>query len=225
MFEKSKYSSLILLLGAGGALIYFWKKSTDDTSNVHGYYFGPSLSHEQEHTSSNDADEENDSDDLSLNSLSLESSPHKFLKKPLYYISQKENSAKMNNTQNDSNIDSHVRIRNPCPKCEKGTCRLKKHQLPKISSNSSSCYSGSPNMQMKTSTPEFISSEEDLILQRTVASNRLTYRFYRPGLDLRMKGDGSDKNMNRSNTTPIQQQSRPYRNEHPGASAETDHWP
>ena len=211
ILNKAKYSSLIILLGAGGAVIYFWRKSIaspdtsprspglsarsfikwlfdeelvedemENTSDVHGYYFGPILSN-NEHGSSEDADEEDDSDDLSLNSLSAKSSPHKFLKKPFFDISLNGSTARFKNNRNNFNTCSPVQITHPCPKCVKGTCRLKKHQLPKNSSNSSSCYSGSPKTQMKTSIPEFLYSEEDQILQKTFASNRLTYRYYRPG--------------------------------------------
>ena len=121
LLNKVKCSSWIVLLGAGGAILYLLRKSvnnssdipprsprlstrsfmkwlleeelvedgTDDTSQVHGYYFGPSLSNNQEQYSSNDADEENDSDDLSLSSLSAQSSPCKFLKKSLFDLSFK----------------------------------------------------------------------------------------------------------------------------------------
>jgi hypothetical protein len=223
--NKAKVSGWIVLVGAGGVILYLWRKSLknssdtpprsprlsarsfmkwlldeelledgyDDTSNVHGYYFGPSLSESNGQYSSNDADEENDSDDLSLNSLSAKSSPCKFLKKPLFDLSFKGNTARFKNLVTCTNTENSTWITNPCPKCEKGTCRLKKHQLPKNPSNSSSCYSDSPILALKSSTPDILSGEEDQILQRTVASNKLTYRYYRPGVDLRMQGDGSDQ--------------------------------
>ena len=56
-------------------------------------------------------------------------------------------------------------------------------------SSSSSCYSGSPALRVKTSTPD---AESDLVLQRTVATNRLTFRNFVPGQDLRMRGDGCE---------------------------------
>jgi len=233
--NKVKYSGWVVLIGTGGAILYLWRKSlrnsnetpprsprlsarsfmkwlldeelledgTDDTSDVHGYYFGPSLSdNHQGQYSSNDADEENDSDDLSLNSLSAKSSPCKFLKKPLLDLSFKGNSARFKNI-----TDNPMWISNPCPKCEKGTCRLKKHQLPKNPSNTSSCYSESPKNQF-TSTPDLLSSEEDQILQRTVASNKLTYRYYRPGVDLRMQGDGSDQVYEIDSATPTTERAK-----------------
>jgi len=180
---------------------------SDDPSNVHGYYFGPSLNDFHGQYSSNDADEETDSDDLSLNSLSAKSSPCKFLKKPLYDLGFKGNTARFKNLVNNTKYEN-TWIPNPCPKCEKGTCRLKKHQLPKNPSNSSSCYSESPIFALKTSTPDLLSGEEDQILQRTVASNKLTYRYYRPGVDLRMQGDGSDQVDEVSSATPLSVKSK-----------------
>lgn len=232
--NKAKFSGWVVLVGAGGVILYLWSKSlkhssdtpprsprlsarsfmkwlldeelledeSDDPSNVHGYYFGPSLSDVHEQYSSNDADEENDSDDLSLNSLSAKSSPCKFLKKPLYDLSFKGNTTRFKTEENNTKYQN-MWIPNPCPKCEKGTCRLKKHQLPKNPSNTSSCYSESPIFALKTSTPDSLSGEEDQILQRTVASNKLTYRYYRPGVDLRMQGDGSDHVDEIGNATPL----------------------
>lgn len=228
VWNKAKSSSLLVLVGAGAAFIYFWRKSlqndppnspnlppssprlsargfikwlfeeelvedgTYDPSHIHGYYFGPSLSENLGQSSSNDADCENDSDDLSLNSLSASSSPCRFLSKPLYNISLKGNIERLKTNKCKSAFNNPVQITNPCPKCEKGTCRLKKHQTQNIFSSSSSCYSGSPKIHTKT--PDLLQhSYDDQILQRTVASSRLTYRYYRPGFDLRMRGDGSDE--------------------------------
>jgi len=216
IFNRAKYSSLLLLFGAGGAyLLLSWKSKgrfssspssrpnffdrsflkwllgeelvegeDGDIDHVHGYYFGPSLSVNDNLGSPNDADEEMDSDNLSLNSLSAPSSPYKFFQRPL---------SKANNQMMKNLFSVRQKILNPCPKCEKGICRLKKHQRRKNYSSSSSCYSDSPKAQRRTSSIDILKSDNDKILQRTVAFNTLTHRFYRPGLDLRMRGDGSEE--------------------------------
>jgi len=176
-----------------------------DSYDLHSYYFGPnniiyqeyidqfSNSHED---AANDAEDEADSEDFSLNSLSNKSSPVKFLKKPIFDISYDGKSARFRNLftpkVNDRESPSPVQTYNPCPNCVKGNCRLKRHQISTASSTTSSCYSGSPifRNRIKTSTPE--QAEEDQILQRTVAYNRLTFRHFVPGHDIRMRGDGCD---------------------------------
>jgi len=233
-----RLKSLIILMGAGGAVLYFMRRSRPPASNVgagsepwnetrwpgqglfewlfseelvedpslydsyslHSYYFGPDLAQLRDidhrgQASSNDAEDE-DSDDVSLNSLSNKSSPVKFLKKPLFDLSYDGSTARFRNVrtplhEQEYDSPSPVQISHPCPNCVKGSCRLKRHQFPPGSSASSSCYSGSPIFRIKTSTPD--QPEDDQILQRTVAYNRLTFRHYLPGQDIRMRGDGCEE--------------------------------
>lgn len=176
-----------------------------DSYDLHSYYFGPNNVIYQDYIDNitnshedpaNDAEDEDESEDFSLNSLSNKSSPVKFLKKPLFDISYDRKSARFRNLHtpnaNDRESPSPVQIYHPCPNCVKGNCRLKRHQLSTASSTTSSCYSGSPifRNRIKTSTPE--QAEEDQIMQRTVAYNRLTFRHFVPGHDIRMRGDGCD---------------------------------
>ena len=107
----------------------------DDETEVFSRYFGPDPL--EDHGSSGDADAENDSDDLSLNSLSVDSSPRKLLKRQ--WVGQEEGTP--------------AAISHPCPKCVKGTCRLRRHLASRASSTPSSCYSTSPkSWPMDTST-------------------------------------------------------------------------
>ena len=192
-----------------------------DSYNLHGYYFGPDMSHYPEdsldpsdpHVSSNDAeDEDSDGDDLSLNSLSNKSSPVKFLKKPLFDLSRDGTTARFHTPlfsdsrhglgEDEDSLVSPLSVPHPCPNCVKGTCRLKRHyrHLPvpaNNSSTSSSCYSGSPiyRYKVKTSTPDLAPDSLDAdstAVQRAVAFNRLTFRHHGPGRDLRMRGDGAE---------------------------------
>ena len=206
LLNKAKYGGLVLLLGAGGVIVYFLSKKSwaegegfgkggdgqgasqssskgfvkwlfeeelvedfDDEANVFGRYFGPA------DPSSGDADGENESDDLSLNSLSTSPSPRRLLRRPLATLPRPER-------------NSPVNITNPCPRCDKGTCRLKKHLASRTSSTPSSCYSNSPRTlrPMKTSTPE------DLAVQRTLALGRLSSLIHGVGDDLRQEGDGQE---------------------------------
>ena len=160
----------------------------DSYTFLHSHYFGPasppSPAEFARIASGHEADIE---DDVSLNSLSVQSSPKKFLKAPLFDIRQRGRSRHYL----DRFSTPVTIISNPCPKCVKGTCRLKKHQMYLTSSSSgSSAYSGSPQNRVnkqKTSTPE---QEEDAILRRTDAT---LPGFFRPGRDVRMDGDGSDE--------------------------------
>ena len=147
-----------------------------DYHQLSSYYFGPEMGLAQ--TSSSD------SEDLSLNSLSNKSSPVKFLRAPLYDLSPVGLSSILQHykTPGGGGVAG-------CRRCARGSCRLKRHQQPPGSSSSSSCYSGSPALRVKTSTPD---TEADLVLQRTVASNRLTFRNFVPGQDLRIRGDGCE---------------------------------
>ena len=192
-----------------------------DSYNLHGYYFGPDMSHYPEdsldpsdpHVSSNDAeDEDSDGDDLSLNSLSNKSSPVKFLKKPLFDLSRDGTTARFHTPlfsdsrlglgEDEDSLVSPLSVPHPCPNCVKGTCRVKRHyrHLPvpaNNSSTSSSCYSGSPiyRYKVKTSTPDLAPDSLDAdstAVQRAVAFNRLTFRNHGPGRDLRMRGDGAE---------------------------------
>jgi len=217
ILNRAKYSGMLLFFGAGGAyILWSWKSKGGSSSSpssrpnfldrsfwkwllgeelvegednnidhVHGYYFGPSLSVNDNLGSPNDADQEMDSDNLSLNSLSATSSPYKFFQRPL---------SKANNQMMKNLVSVRQKILNPCPKCEKGICRLKKHQRRKNYSSSSSCYSDSPKAQKRrTSSIDTLKYDDDKIIQRSVAFNTLTHRIYKPGLDLRMRGDGSEE--------------------------------
>ena len=205
-----KLKSLVVLVGAGGVLLYLLRRSRPPSSssswpgqgllawllaeelvedprtfyshhhNLNSYYFGPELGQVQPPSPSSD------SEDLSLNSLSSKSSPVKFLRAPLYDLSP-GGLASILKHYRTPRVSASVRS---CRKCERGTCRLRRHQVkPASSSSSSSCYSGSPGLRVKPSTPD---TESELVLQRTVATNRLTFRNFVPGHDLRMRGDGSE---------------------------------
>ena len=220
LLRKTRYPGLVLLLGAGGVVVYlllqgrkhgspgsrrrtpryqprsFWSWLFDeelvedlskDSYFLHSHYFGPSTSPPEPQPSlgggsSNEADVES-GDDVSLNSLSLEASPRRLLKRPLFDIRTR------GRTQHY--LDKTVQISNPCPRCVKGTCRLKKHQIyQNTCSGSSSNYSGSPQNQtngQKTSTPEL---EDDRFICRV---NSSLPGFFRPGRDERKDGDGSDE--------------------------------
>ena len=239
--RDAKLKSVLLVLGAGGAVLYYYRKLKPvspghdtgrsgevmvhqwpgqsiwewlfaeelvqdpslfyDSHNLSSYYFGPEPDLYQRGVvqlheypgSSHDADAE-DSDDYSLNCVSLYPSPVKFLRRPLSANTR----AKYTQTPVTSHLihdesQSPVQISHPCPNCVKGTCRLKRHQLPLpgTSSSSSSCYSGSPLYRIKTSTPE--QTEEELTLQRTMNYNKLLRRHYQLGLDPRMSGDGCEE--------------------------------
>ena len=176
-----------------------------DSYGLHSYYFGPNntlyLGDVNTQDDSNDAEDEAEDEDLSLNSLSNPSSPVKFLKKPIFDLNSSFG-PRRGLTPVYHDMSGHTPVYrdispspvpgcHPCPNCVKGTCRLKRHQLGNVSSTSSSCYSGSPIFRVKTSTPEQ-QGEDDQILQRTVAYNRLTFRHHAPGHDIRMRGDGCD---------------------------------
>ena len=220
LLRKTRYPGLVLLLGAGGLVVYlvfqgrrqrspgsrrrtpryqpksFWSWLFDeelvedlskDSYYLHSHYFGPSTSTPEAQPSlgggsSNEADIESE-EDVSLNSLSLEASPRRLLKRPLFDIRAR------GRTQHF--LEKNVQITNPCPRCVKGTCRLKKHQIyQNSSSGSSSTYSGSPKNQtntQKTSTPEI---EEDRSICRV---NLSLPGFFHPGRDERKDGDGSDE--------------------------------
>jgi len=212
LLNKAKYGGLVLLLGAGGVVVYFLSRKSwadgddygrggneptnsqssskgfvkwlfeeelvedlDDETNVFGRYFGPADPSLERCMSSGDADGENESDDLSLNSLSTSPSPRRFLRRPL-------------STQQRPEQNCRVNISNPCPRCDKGICRLKKHLASRASSTPSSCYSNSPRTlrPIKTSTPE------DMAVQRTLALGRLSSLFHGVGGDLRQEGDGQE---------------------------------
>ena len=166
-----------------------------DSYGLHSYYFGPNntlylgdIVHQDD---SNDAEDEAEDEDLSLNCLSNPSSPVKFLKKPIFDLNSSFGPRRGLTPVYRDISPSPVPGCHPCPNCVKGTCRLKRHQLGNVSSTSSSCYSGSPIFRVKTSTPD--QGEDDQILQRTVAYNRLTFRRHAPGHDIRMRGDGCDE--------------------------------
>ena len=213
-----KLKSLVVLLGAGGVILYLIRRSRPPASwpgqgqsqvtlstqthvslisgfldwllaeelvedpasfydhhQLSSYYFGPELGQAQAALSS-------DSEDLSLNSLSNKSSPVKFLRAPLYDLSPVGLASILQQYKTPAVTG--------CRKCARGSCRLRRHQQPPgSSSSSSSCYSGSPALRVKTSTPD---TEAELVLQRAVASNRLTFRNFVPGQDLRMRGDGCE---------------------------------
>ena len=148
--------------------------------NLTSHYFGPELGELQPPSPASD------SEDLSLNSLSSKSSPVRFLRAPLYDLSPGGLASILQHYRTPA---SQASVRS-CRRCERGTCRLRRHQTqPASSSSSSSCYSGSPALRIKTSTPD---TEAELVLQRTVATNRLTFRNFVPGHDLRMRGDGCE---------------------------------
>ena len=203
-----KLKSLVVLVGAGGLVLYLLRRSRPPSSswpgqgllawllaeevvedaatfyshhyNLNSYYFGPELGQVQPPSPSSD------SEDLSLNSLSSKSSPVRFLRAPLYDLSPGGLASILQHYRTPA-VSSSVRS---CRRCERGTCRLRRHQVhPASSSSSSSCYSGSPGLRVKTSTPD---TESELVLQRTVATNRLTFRNFVPGHDLRMRGDGCE---------------------------------
>jgi len=258
LLRRARYSSLILLLGAGGVVVYLLKKGnrgrtqrgsptsppverrrkprfearsfwswlvdgelvedfSEDSYFLHSHYFGPSLSAQSNLPSVSCSGHESElmdseAEDVSLNSLNLHTSPKRFLKRPLFDIrnrSRRSSRSRAMSAQQYSHNTS-IHISNPCPKCVKGTCRLKKHQMylnPACSSSSSgsSNYSGSPqyrlNHQQKTSTPECDAATVDDHL----------HGFFRPGYDERMSGDGSDEmdapslnyQMNKLNRTPV----------------------
>jgi len=211
LLDKAKCGGLVLLLGVGGVIVYLMKRKSgrrrdyadgDDDGNsmfphnlvkwlvedelvedlegevnVFGRYFGPTISLETS-AGSGDADGEHDSDDLSLNSISSDSSPRRmFLRRPINVIRRKDRTP--------------AKIPNPCPRCVKGTCRLKRHLASRSSStpSSSSCYSGSPktSRNLKTSTPD----TEDLSLQSSTALGRLSSPpYFFPGASQRQEGDG-----------------------------------
>ena len=148
--------------------------------NLTSHYFGPELGELQPPSPASD------SEDLSLNSLSSKSSPVRFLRAPLYDLSPGGLASILQHYRTPA---SQASVKS-CRRCERGTCRLRRHQTqPASSSSSSSCYSGSPALRIKTSTPD---TEAELVLQRAVASNRLTFRNFVPGQDLRMRGDGCE---------------------------------
>ena len=213
LLNKAKYGGLVLLLGAGGVVVYLLSKKSwvdgedhgrgggenansqtsskgfvkwlfeeelvedfDEETNVFGRYFGPADPSLERCMSSGDADEENDSDDLSLNSLSTSPSPRRFLRRPLA-------------TQQRPEQHYRVNITNPCPRCDKGICRLKKHIIAsRASSTPSSCYSNSP----RTSRPIKTSTPEEMAVQRTLALGRLSSLYHGVGADLRQEGDGQE---------------------------------
>ena len=209
LLNKARYSSLVLLLGAGGVVVYLLRKrrreerggereedgtnqrvtsksfvkwlfeeelveNFDDETDVVGRYFGPDPSSLEDRVSSGDADAENDSDDLSLNSLSNNLSPRRLLRR---------RSPRPERTP--------ANISNPCPRCVKGTCRLKRHLASRASSTPSSSYSTSPKSRqpLKTSTPEI----DDYVMQRPSAFSRLSSLYQRAGAVLRQQGDGQEK--------------------------------
>ena len=228
---------LVLLLGAGGAVLYLLRRSRPpasahassilsslvrglwewlyseeliedpssfyDSHSLNSYYFGPDLSqyrhngHHHDQVSSNDAEDEDSEDDLSLNCLSNKSSPVKFLRKPLFDLSTDGTTSRFKGLNSPflliEDQDSFVSpVTSLQPPSRGRKSRLRRHHLIPPSSSSSSNHSGSPifRFNMKTSTPD--QPEEEQILQRTVAFNRLT-RSQHSGLDaLRMRGDGSD---------------------------------
>lgn len=214
LLKRAKYSSLVLLLGAGGVVVYmlrsgkkkppsqdrkpryqpksFWswlfeEELVEDFSAdhyfLHSHYFGPSLSFSENLKTVADISGDRvidlplEQEDVSLNSLSMKTSPKKFLKRPLYDVRQRGKTY-----QFLERVATPAHITNPCPKCVKGTCRLKKHHVQQHSSSSSSNYSGSPQnrtYKQSTSTPDDLEDMNPAMLQV----------FFRQ----RMDGDGSDE--------------------------------
>ena len=202
LFNKAKYGGLVLLLGACGRVVYLlskkhWRGDGEggnrdpsqksfvkwlfeeelledfgEETNVFGRYFGPDPSLDGRLSSDGDADGENDSEDLSLNSLTSSPSSRKLLKTP-------------------------ATISHPCPRCDKGVCRLKRHLASRTSSTPSSSYSSSPHScrPVQTSTPD----TEEPPLQRTHALGRL---FHRGGAVLRQDGDGQERRQDEASSSP-----------------------
>ena len=207
LLRRTKYSSVVLLLGAGGAVVYLLRQGrrppsprsrrsrrfkprslwswlfeeelvedfTKDSYLLRSHYFGPAPSKPASRPClpyllpDPSAPQEKDG---GLNGLWAEDGPKKFLKRPLFDIRHRGQTRHL--LEKVSMSATPVHISNPCPRCVKGTCRLKKHQLYAHSSCSSSNYSGSPPNKPKTSTPD---PEDGLCV----------------GQQERLSGDGSDE--------------------------------
>ena len=177
-----------------------------DAYFLHSHYFGPAAASGRNHLHPpprlpsyllTDSDGSADRKCAGLNGLWAEDRPKKFLKRPLYDIRQRGETRHLVADHSGGKLlalpasintnTTPVHISNPCPRCVKGTCRLKKHQHQLIlqSSCSSSNYSGSPPGQhkVKTSTPD----PEDL---RAGLMTATTHHHHRPE---RLSGDGSDE--------------------------------
>jgi len=179
---------------------------TSDHYFLHSHYFGPSLSIPENLKTATESPGEPRFDlpnliheDVSLNSLSQKTSPKKFLKRPLYDVRQRGKTG----LYLERAVSNHAHISNPCPKCVKGTCRLKKHQQQQQSSSSSSTsYSGSPQSRTSslpaTSTPGELEDVDPALLQI----------FFRQ----RMDGDGSDEqDVSQLSETPVRFLKAQYR--------------
>lgn len=151
---------------------------TRDSYLLRSHYFGPAPSQPASRpclpyllTDPNEPQEKNGG----LNGLWAEDGPKKFLKRPLFDIRHRGQTRHLlEKVSMSSAAATPVHIANPCPRCVKGKCRLKKHQMYAHSSSSSSNYSGSPPNKPKTSTPD----PEDAMCV---------------GQQERLSGDGSDE--------------------------------
>jgi len=166
--------------------------------------------------------------DVSLNSFTSQSTPRKFLKAPLLFDirrsgqtrrSQSIKPGRSGGVQNLSAPPLSSRC-NPCPRCVKGTCRIKRHQVchqNEASSGSSSALSTSPINQfdrkyIKTSTPDMYEGDIHHCNQSQHKGSR------------RLDGDGSDETedpslhlsneLSRYAGTPVSSSERQYRPSH-----------
>lgn len=277
--DKNKGTSVILLLGAAGGIVFyvlrrknrsqdaptfpqdaskckkprfqkrgsFWswlfeEEIVEDLSRdsylLRSHYFGPSPSTTRpgskldmstsEYSTINLSSTEcaNFDHDVSLNSFTSQSTPRKFLKAPLLFDIRRSGQTRRSqslkpgrNVQNLSAPPLSTRC-NPCPRCVKGTCRIKRHQVcqqNEASSGSSSALSTSPINQfdrkyMKTSTPDMYEGELN-------HGNQSQHKGSR-----RLDGDGSDETedpslhlsneLSRYAGTPVGISERQYRPSH-----------
>lgn len=194
LLDRAKYPGLVILLGAGGVVLYFarygqkqitarMRDQGDMKHRVINWIFEDDEDNEEFGHSSvfnllqgyslgllrplvNKSLFEGQSSDIGLNSITANSiSPRKFLKQPLYRKDESERST----------LPGDCSMRQPCHYLDKG--QTSKHLRDKRS-----LY------KLRLKRPE-----DKLIIQRPVASNRLSFKYFQPGCDLRMDGDGCEQ--------------------------------